>query len=480
MSKPFPLTAFDMLFFFPAQLDIGNSCDILVLNGKVDRDRFKKAVQLLSSRHPLLNQRLQRKLWKYSWVPIDENIEFDIRYYNAETQDEQETISTLAKRVWDEPIDLYSERVVRFYITESETKSYVQIISHHVCADGTACTLLASDLAECYGAVTENRPPMPQHTTEQLADADREVTSQLSFTERCWFFISALVTILIEVIFNRYEPSIPTENPGDKKVINVKKMNLGEEGLTDLKQAAKRKSTTLHPLLLTALARAKDDYLSKRNITKNKITIVDLFSMRDMTENNMSRVYNSLVTFFLRHIDSSQSDEEIIASLNSQLRPETKDKLYIRYYFVQIITWLKFFPQRFQDPACDVLCTQLMPSNISVTNPGLVKYPIDTFGELDIVDYYTFPYLYGTIRIMFLANTFHNKLNITCIYDTSAFSADDIEEFMAKYASKLKGMTEGNIAPSTSLDEQTTQDLKNKITQLPNNHSQTSSNVKGA
>lgn len=480
MSKPTPLTAFDMLFFFPAQLDIGNSCDILVLNGKVDRDRFKKAVELLSARHPLLNQRLQRHLWKYSWIPIDENVEFDIRYFKADTQNEQELLSTLAKRVWMERIDLYSERCVRFYITETESKSYVQIISHHVCADGTACTLLASDLAECYGAATENRPPMPQHTTEQLADADKEITSQLSFIERCWFFITALITMVIAILFNRYEPSIPTENPGDKKVINVNKMDLGEELLTDLKQTAKKKSTTLHPLLLTALARAKDEYLNNRNIKKDKITIVDLFSMRDMTENNMSRVYNSLVTFFLRHVDSSQSDEEIIASLNSELRPETKDKLFIRYYFVQIITWMKFLPQRFQDPACSVLCTQLMPTNVSVTNPGLVKYPIDTFGELDIVDYYTFPYLYGTLRIMFLANTFHNKLNITCIYDTSAFSADDIEELMAKYAAKLRGMTAGHASPSTLPNKQSTQDSKNNVTPFPSSRPQTNSNVKGA
>jgi len=441
MSTKTPLSLLELLFLFPTQLETGNSCDILVLNGKIDNTLFEQAVELLSSRHPLLNHRMERKLWQYNWVPISDDVPFDIRYFQAGSDDEETLVRELVERVWQEKIDIKSERVVRFYITESRTKTYIQIISHHVCADATACALLASDLAECYGAVKDNRLPVPVHGTKHMINSSKDIESRLSFRERCVLFLKSLVLVVHHAIKNNYKQAIPTANPGDKSTVNLKKVNLGSTMLSDLKAVSKARSTTLHPLLLTALARAKDEYLAARNIENKVLTYADLYSLRSLATNDMSRVYNSMVMLYIRHIDSTQSDDEIIAGLNAELRPANKYDVYVHYFTLKLVNLSRVLSTALQNRISASLFNSSIPTNLSFTNPGVLRYPLEKFGDQDIVDYYTFPFLYGPMRITFLANCFHNNLNITCIYDETAFSERDIDELLERYIARLNGMT---------------------------------------
>ena len=64
--------------------------------------------------------------------------------------------------------------------------------------------------------------------------------------------------------------------------------------------------------------------------------------------------------------------------------------------------------------------------NVIITNPGIIDLGHTRFGNVEIVDFFSFPQLFPPGRMMIIFNTFADKLRATIVYDVKRFARSEV------------------------------------------------------
>lgn len=425
--------ALNALFDGLAEVVVPNSCDILALDGRIDGDRLRLAISETLARHPVLC----RSLAGGDQTPPGP---IDVRFHSLDDDDPGYVDRHLLRQIWDEPL-APSGRPVRFHVTRTPTRSYLQTIHTHVYADALACYLLTLQLAESYAHPQRRSGP----GSAPLHAAPAELLAPLpSHRARAAHRARGLWQTLRD--WRQPNAGLAAARPQSRNVRigprQLTRLCLSEEQTRRLRQAARTRGHSMHAFFQLAFLRAATEFNHRRGVLRPSLRLWDFFSMRPLLEQDRSR-YDCLALIYPVDLDSRWSDDECLRRCTESVqRMRARDLLThaARFDMLKLLPRSQFMR----------LWPALFKSNVFFTNPGVCPSPLPRFGELDVIDYVTFPQLFHPADVLVVFSTFRERLRILVIHDGAAFDRAFPAELLVDFFRRLGNLGGIDLDPAAA------------------------------
>lgn len=431
-KREVPLTALNRVYqTIGSVLDV-NSCDVLTLDGRLDTSLLREAARRALAKHPPMTAHLVQRPWRGDlWRVPDEELPVDLRLHRLETTDPKAIDDHLMGNIWDEPLPLYTGRPVRFHLTETPRRSYLQVIHTHTYADARSCFRIVHDVATAYTALEAGEPfddrpiDLTDRSLEGLFGAD------LTRREKAKYYSRALWLNAKDLLTPDRGLALPAGPPGPRR---IHPHVFTPECTAHMVRCGRAWGSSLHGLLRLAYLRAGEAFNRERGKATRKLRIWDLFSLRRMLRESADDVYDSLVVPFPVDLDSRWSDAEALREASAQVRQLRDGDAYAHAYRLHLLFLLAapVLPERWLELGRE----SQTRSNVYFTNPGVYPYELEAFGSVAIEDYYTFPQLFPPGKVLFIFTTFRGSLRIHALHDTTAFP-DGFEVLLDPFLEEL-------------------------------------------
>jgi hypothetical protein len=394
---------------------VPNSCDIVVLRGRLDHAKLRAAIHATLQRHPIL---------RASDGPID------LRFHFLDFDEPDAVDAHLMRHVWDEPF-ARDARPVRFHVTETKSATYLQTIHTHVYADATACYTLTAQIAEAYAGARAH--------DATRAHADEIVLPRAPAKERA----RATAQTAHDLAAKHAGVAAPKRaSAGPRKLA---RFVLTPAETSALRAAARQRGHSIHAFFQLAFLRAASAYNERRGVGHPLLRLWDFFSLRPMLEETTPR-YDCLALVYPVELDARWSDDEVLAHVTDVVAQMRKEDLLMHAHRIgAVVRSFGSRPRR----AFMKLWTALFKSNVFFTNPGVCPSRLERFGDVEVTDYVTFPQLFSPADVMFVFSTFRDALRVLVIYDEDAFGASFRELFDA-FLRNVGALASLDLAPDGS------------------------------
>lgn len=432
--RTYPLPAHN-LFYLYQLLTLGNlnSCELLELEGRLDHERLRAALLQALARHPVLNSRLKPRFMRAFDCEISpEPLPLDVRFARCATDEPAAVHSLLLGNIWQESFDVTAGRPVRFHLLETPSRSYLQIITVRLYNDAKAGYRLAHDIAESYTALEFGNA----YDTTPIDVPDRGTASlftrHLPFRKRLRHALGAVKLFVLDLLRPDVSMPIPDTRRGE---LDFAKVDFGAELLEGLRRRAKQEKVTVHALLALALFKVWRAS-SPKGGSRRWLRVLDNFSLRHMTRDNADELYETLVVPYSVRLPGSGADAEVLAEMMGQLNHWKSGEILTELYRVRLYTALaRFSPLRLSSA---LITRYVAKSNIVMSNPGPVPYPLERFGSVPIADFINFSQLFPPSRVMLIFSTFRNRLRALVVWDRNAYPHGPERELTAPLRSRLE------------------------------------------
>jgi hypothetical protein len=405
--------ALNALFDAFADVVVPNSCDIVVIDGMLDHERLRAAIAATVARHPVLCRPLAGG---EGTPPID------LRLHWLDNDEPAHVDQHLLALIWDEPLAPMG-RPVRFHVTITPTRSYLQTIHTHVYADASACYLLTMQIAESYARPHEHAQADPAHVAPP-----RLLASVDSWRGRAMHHARGLWQNLRDW---RAEPAglaIPTGAPvGARKLT---RLTLTEDQTKHFHATARARGHSMHAFFQLAFLRAAAEFNRRRGVLRPCIRIWDFFSLRPLLDRDSTR-YDCLALIYPVLLDARWSDDECLLRCSETVKRMRAGELLT--HAARFESLRRIVPRR----RFMRVWPSLFKSNVFFTNPGVCPSPLPRFGELEVVDYVTFPQLFNPSNVQFIFSTFRERLRILVIHDEAAFGPSFRSDLLSGFVRRL-------------------------------------------
>jgi hypothetical protein len=414
--------ALNALFDTLADVAVPNSCDIVVINGELDRERLREAISTTVARHPVLC----RPLAGGEGTP-----RIDLRFHLLEDDEPARVDEHLLGLIW-EPL-APTGRPVRFHVTLTPTRSYLQTIHTHVYADASACYLLTMQIAESYAQ------PHARVTADPACVAPAELLASVpSSRERAMHHARGLVQTIRDWWAAPAGLAVPAGAPlGQRKLT---RLTLTEDQTKRLRAAAHDRGHSMHAFFQLAFLRAATEFNQRRGVRRPTLRIWDFFSLRPLLDRDCTR-YDCLALIYPVELDARWSDDECLARCSETVKRMRAGELLThaaRFESLRRIAPRRQFMR---------VWPSLFKSNVFFTNPGVCPSPLLCFGDLEVIDYVTFPQLFDPADVQFVFSTFRERLRILVMYDAAAFDASSRSELLSAFLRQLGALGEIDLEP---------------------------------
>jgi len=406
------------LFYVYQLLALGNinSCEILELGGRLDQARLRAALLAALGRHPVLNSRFRKRFWRSFYCEVAaEPLPIDLRVHSCPTDDEEAIHHALRANIWSEAIDVTAGRPVRFHLLETPTRSYLQIVTARLYNDAKAGYRLAHDIAESYSALESNTPfdsspiQVPDRSTGTL------FTGHFGLRQHLRHAFGALLCLLRDLF--RRDAQMPTR-AAPRGETDFVKVDLGADVLGGLRNLARARGVTVHALLALTIFKIWQA-TAARDAARPLLRILDNFSLRPFARVEVEDLYETLVVPYTIRVPTRASDTDIVASVSDQLKYWKSGEILSELYRIRLYSALgRISPIRL---SAKLVAKFVAKTNLVVSNPGPVPYPIDRFGSVPVVDFFNFSALLPPSKVMFIFSTFRGVLRATVVYDRNAY-----------------------------------------------------------
>lgn len=254
----FPLTAAQVDVWIASQLSDTSSCaynesDTVKLQGVLDEDQLKLAIQLILSRHQSLNLRIDSEGQKQT---VDWNMQHKIEFIDLTGFTDAGTGKKLDAFFEDQattPFDLENGPLVKIHLLKlAETAHLLVIYGHHIAFDGWSSSIVLHEIGRVYSALMEQRDlklPQPMGFSQYAKEEVLASTGELSKADLAYW--QALYPAKVPM------HSLPLDfKRGDRR--NFEGMTLHYEYSPELLQAIRKSSAhsgvTVHNFLLAGFA----------------------------------------------------------------------------------------------------------------------------------------------------------------------------------------------------------------------------------
>lgn len=426
--------ALNALFEALGTIVIPNSCDVVVLAGRLAHERLRAAIAATLSRHPLLRGR-----------------PFALRVHGLADDDPERVDAHLLGLVWSERLAA-DEAPVRFHLTETPSRSYLQTIHTHVYADASACYQLTEQIAAHYAARPSEppaaglavAPAAPRRPAEPGALADR-AAGLLQTARDLLTPFAGLATA-------------PRAAPGRRRLA---RFQLTPRETERLRQAMRARGCSMHAGFQLAFLRAATAFNRGRGVDRPRLRLWDFFSVRPLRA-GAATDYDCLALVYPVDLDARWPDDRVLrrcARTVERMRAGALQHHEARFdglfsLFGPLLP-LRWFAR---------LWPWLFKSNVLLTNPGVCPSPLPSFDEVPVLEYVTFPQLFAPADVLLVFSTFRGALRVLAIYDEGAFGHGfhrDLFEPFLRCLGQLSGLdlssvrtSDGFVARWTAADQE--------------------------
>jgi hypothetical protein len=348
--------------------------------------------------------------------------------------DDRATVDAhLERQIWDEPLSPEG-RPVRFCVTETPRRTYLQTIHTHVYADATACYTLTQGLAERYAAPRTDAEATPVASDAPFAlhpgagPGARERVRGLALSARDLLRRDGGLALTAHPL------------PGRRRLA---RLSLSADETTRLLAAARARGHSLHAFFQLAFARAAATLHRHGGVERPRLRAWDFFSLRPLLERERPR-YDCLALIYPIDLDTRWSDDEILAQATARVQRMRAGELADHRERFRALERLPARPFL-------RLWPQLFKSNVFLTNPGLCP-PLPSFGDVAVRDWVTFPQLFWPADLLFVFSTFRGRLRILTIRDEAAFGDRFAGELWAPFVETLGALGGVALTPAAGRD----------------------------
>jgi hypothetical protein len=420
--------ALNALFDAFADVVVPNSCDVVVIDGELDRERLREAIATTVARHPVLCHPLAGG---EGTPPID------LRFHVLEDDEPASVDRHLLGLIWDEPLAPRG-RPVRFHVTLTPTRSYFQTIHTHVYADASACYLLTMQIAESYAQPHARVAGDPAHVAPAAL-----LASAGSPRERFLHHVRGLLQTLRDWRAVPAGLAVRAGAPvGQRKLT---RLTLTEDQTKRLRAAARARGHSMHAFFQLAFLRAATEYNRRRGVLRPTLRMWDFFSLRPLLDRDSTR-YDCLALIYPVMLDARWSDDECLTRCSETVKRMRAGELLT--HAARFESLRRIVPRR----RFMRVWPALFKSNVFFTNPGVCPSPLRRFGELDVVDYVTFPQLFDPSDVQFIFSTFRERLRILVIHDEAAFGTSLRSELLSAFFRRIAGLGEVDLEPDAGCE----------------------------
>jgi len=412
------MTDFSFQFSRLADLVNANCSEILIVGGKVSLSRLNEAIAFEVHRRKKLrrlfdipnNKTRQESLHTIS--PAIRLIEQEVPSHA-----EAELRALLVANVWENSAPVHRLHGIKTFCITFRNLTVIQFVTSHLFSDARAGYKLTADVVDSYNKLSDGL---------ELCAADIEpwngdLELRLSSLDHIRYFAAAVLRILRDVGTFERGTTMSKRMPSERDILKhafprnifalvlCKRMELG---------------VTLHPILLTAAVKAWAIHKFGRGKIKGSYRIADLYSFRRYVSADTQNAYDTMVIPLFPRIELREDVTQTVLQLQHALDKEKHGRIFAELYRQRVYRIANLLlPKKF---AIQVALRCIAKTELIVTNPGIIDLGHTRLGNVEIIDFFSFPQLFPPGRIMIIFNTFADKLRATIVYDVKRFARSEV------------------------------------------------------
>ena len=441
------MTDFSFQFSRLADLVNANCSEILIVRGKVSLSRLNEAIAFEVHRRKTL-----RRLFDIPGKTRQEGIHTispDIRVIEQEVPShaEAELRALLVANIWKNSVPVHRLHGIKTFCITFQNLTVIQFVTSHLLSDARAGYKLTADVVDSYNKLSDG---MELRAADiELWNGDLEL--RLSSLDHIRYFSTAAIRILRDHgTFERgttMSKFVPSERDILKHVFTRNTFALVLRKRTEL-------GVTLHPILVTAAVKAWAIHKFGRNKIEGSYKIADLYSFRRYVSADNQNAYDTMVIPFFPRIKLREDVTQTILQLQHALDKEKHGRIFAELYRQRLYRIANLLlPKKF---AIQVALRCIAKTELIITNPGIIDLGHTRFGNVEIVDFFSFPQLFPPGRMMIIFNTFAGKLRATVVYDVKCFARSEVIKLVELMEQELQSIGDdscGQIGVAVAANE---------------------------
>ena len=418
-----------------------NSCDLVVLKGKLDRTRLSAAIHKILLRHPILCRPLDPLRTAADPLPP---LPIDLRFHTLPDEDAARIDEYLLRLIWDEPL-APGGRPIRFHVVETRERTYLQTLHTHVYADATACYALTEQLAAAYAGTAAPAAPAIASPIGRDDFGKADLLALLCKSMPLRKQLGGRIKTVAHTPRNLGTPfaglATPKhQTPGRRRLA---RFVLSASETRRLREAARARGHSIHALFQLAFVRTAASFNHSRGVERPALRLWDFFSLRPRL-GEAGDGYDCLALIYPVDLSARWSDSRVLSRCTRYVEKMRQGELLVH---AQRLDRLAQDFARSPQPFLR-MWPAIFNSNVFFTNPGICPSPLSSFGALEVLDYVTFPQLFSPADLMFVFSTFRDRLRILATYDEDAFGMTfhhALFEPFLRYLGKLAALDFGTV-----------------------------------
>lgn len=411
------------------------------LEGELDLNTLRAALQDAIGRHPLLTARLQGTSWQIhrhrESMPV---LQVQLRNWG----------DPLFQKNAQEFIDLTREPGVRIWLEQGDARFRLTTQFHHACCDGIGALRFLGDWLAAYHAKVEGEPiHWPNVDPNLLQQRGRHRWKSTGEKVSLFTAIKAQIKEAITWIRRRPIPLAPSPHPGEASTPDFPGLvyhSFSRDETQQLRRAATNHNATLNDLLMAELFQSIAHWNQTHRLAttdEDWLQITIPTSLRDKTDDELSAANVIGYAFIARRLGLCVSaPQELLRSIAQEM--EAVRKWNLGMYFIAGVEMFSKVPgllKRFtQGQRC--LATTIFTNLGDATRRFGVKLPREAgrprAGKLTVTRVLAVPPLRPATRAVFAALTCGSELTLVIRSDRSQIQEQDAAQLFQQWLRRLQ------------------------------------------
>jgi WS/DGAT C-terminal domain len=431
MRRSLLITDFSYQFHRLGDLINSNSSEILIIRGDADIESLSRAVAFEVQRRESFHRR--RAFGRKDLDRLEQTATVDSgvteQFVPAGRADELRAL--LTANVWTDtsPVDRPSA-IRTFCITYGDLRA-IQFVTSHLFSDAKAGYQFTADVIRSYNMLRQGKH---LHASSAV-DWNGALDARMPFFAHVRYFALATTRIARDLVTVERGTTTSAIRPAPRDFL---KYSFSKDVLAGAIGRAKRMGVSLHPILVATSVKAWATIRYGDADIEGTYRIADMYSFRHFLKPDIQSIYETLVVPFFPRVILRTEPTLTLREIHSQLDREKHGSIFAELYRQKLYRFLgSVLPSRIAVP---MVARFVAKTELVVTNPGIIDFHQDRFGEAQIVDFYSFSQLFPPGRIMIVFNTFLGELRATIIYDTGRFARHEVERLVELMERELESV----------------------------------------
>lgn len=416
-----PMSLFCEVFYRLGAFVNANSACLLVLQGKLERERLQSAVTALAQRHPLLRSKVVRRGMRLGWQALAAAPQ--VRYV-ALPQPLAGAMEWLVNQAWSTSFVLEQEGAFAVQVFEDADRTVLQLVTSHVAEDARASYQIAHDLAQLYGGAGMTPPVV----APPAADMNRYLV-RAGARQWCGHVWRAMRSSVRDLLCTDATLALPATSATQQRRFDLHDVTPAQ--FAALKAQAARRGCTVHALMLLAVCRIIGRAQSRPGRT---IRLIDMFSLRGMGAEPLDSLYENVVLPYQIHVRHG-GDDAMLAQIGARVAAMKGGEFrteFLRFKFCNAVLALcrggrigRWLVQR------------MVQARTLITNPGRIPFPLRQFGPLPVLEFFSYAQLFPPGAVMCQFSGWQDRLRIITVADPRLGEASGQPAFGAQLLAEL-------------------------------------------